>query len=466
MSSVDTSGFAEANKREHELNHRQREILDLLVRGKTNGEIAEQLGMTLDGAKWNVSEILTKLGLSTREEAAEYWRWRNGLRLRTASLFRRMASVVPLKWAGAAAAGAAGLAVVVAALWTGLGRGEDAAGTGLYYEASASVRNSASTVGTPIERTEESTSTIRVWQIEPGRARLEVDTTSEFGQESLLVVLDGERQWTYITSSNTYSEAPLPFFPDDVADGFHSFGLSIGPAQARTRDHLLESFAEATGFTPESLGSDVVLGLRCERISIGPAMRSTDGPSGSAEICLHEQSMTILRFSSTDETQSALIEVTKLDLEANPDPDLFRFTPPSGAARAPEASGGSSTTFFTDGDSTAPPGFFAPRDLPTGFERVTVEQSRDAHGILVGHLARYEAGGASFVIAQSLAPERPNAPDGANSISLNDHVGWLLPAENDRLQFTTWRDGVQITITGDGIDELTLLNIAGGLERQ
>lgn len=48
MSSVDTSGFAEASKREHELNHRQRETLDLLVRGKTNGEIAEALGESLE----------------------------------------------------------------------------------------------------------------------------------------------------------------------------------------------------------------------------------------------------------------------------------------------------------------------------------------------------------------------------------------------------------------------------------
>jgi hypothetical protein len=34
--------------------------------------------MSLDGAKWNVSEILSKLGLASREEAGEYWRWRHG----------------------------------------------------------------------------------------------------------------------------------------------------------------------------------------------------------------------------------------------------------------------------------------------------------------------------------------------------------------------------------------------------
>mgnify|MGYP003497521350 CR=1 FL=1 len=45
---------------------RQREVLDLLVRNRTNGQIAETLGISLDGAKWHVSEIITKLGVDTR----------------------------------------------------------------------------------------------------------------------------------------------------------------------------------------------------------------------------------------------------------------------------------------------------------------------------------------------------------------------------------------------------------------
>ena len=41
---------------------RQREVLTLLARGRTNREIAEELGISLDGAKWHVSEIITRLG--------------------------------------------------------------------------------------------------------------------------------------------------------------------------------------------------------------------------------------------------------------------------------------------------------------------------------------------------------------------------------------------------------------------
>lgn len=44
-----------------ELTPRQREVLELVARGKTNPEIAETLGITLDGAKFHVSEILDRL---------------------------------------------------------------------------------------------------------------------------------------------------------------------------------------------------------------------------------------------------------------------------------------------------------------------------------------------------------------------------------------------------------------------
>ena len=52
-----------------ELTPREREVFDLLRVGLTNEEIAERLGITLDGAKYHVSQILSKLGVSSREEA-------------------------------------------------------------------------------------------------------------------------------------------------------------------------------------------------------------------------------------------------------------------------------------------------------------------------------------------------------------------------------------------------------------
>jgi DNA-binding CsgD family transcriptional regulator len=53
-----------------ELTQRQREVLALLRRGLTNEEIGRELGISTDGAKFHVSQILSKLQLSSRHEAA------------------------------------------------------------------------------------------------------------------------------------------------------------------------------------------------------------------------------------------------------------------------------------------------------------------------------------------------------------------------------------------------------------
>jgi DNA-binding CsgD family transcriptional regulator len=52
------------------LTPRQWEVLELVREGRTNPEIARELGISPDGAKFHVSEIITKLGVTSREEAA------------------------------------------------------------------------------------------------------------------------------------------------------------------------------------------------------------------------------------------------------------------------------------------------------------------------------------------------------------------------------------------------------------
>ena len=102
------------------LTPRQCEVLDLIREGLTNEQIAERLGITLDGAKFHVSEILGRLGLSSREEATRWqpegrrpW-WASALALLGWPL-RRLAWPLWVRAAGAAivATAIAGVAVLV-----------------------------------------------------------------------------------------------------------------------------------------------------------------------------------------------------------------------------------------------------------------------------------------------------------------------------------------------------------------
>ena len=93
------------------LTERQREILALVARGRTNGQIADELGIGFETVKMHVSRILAELGVSSREEAAVWWWAEHG----TGSRLRRLLSagmVLKLAAGGAAGVGVAALAVV------------------------------------------------------------------------------------------------------------------------------------------------------------------------------------------------------------------------------------------------------------------------------------------------------------------------------------------------------------------
>ena len=111
----------------HDLSPRQQEVLELIAGGRTNAEIAERLGVSLDGAKWHVREILSKLNVDSREQAADYWRNYQRPMSRLARTFAAisMPGLLKLAVVGGAALGVAGIAVAaVIAL-----RGGDEGGT-------------------------------------------------------------------------------------------------------------------------------------------------------------------------------------------------------------------------------------------------------------------------------------------------------------------------------------------------
>ncbi len=51
------------------LTPREQEVLGLLRDGLTNPQIARRMGISLDGAKYHVSEILSKLDVASRKAA-------------------------------------------------------------------------------------------------------------------------------------------------------------------------------------------------------------------------------------------------------------------------------------------------------------------------------------------------------------------------------------------------------------
>lgn len=96
-------------------------MFDLLRQGLTNEEIAQRLGITLDGAKYHVSDILMRLGVSNRYEAAEWQPQgdRRGWPVIVAApieFLRRVAPATALKIGGGIALSAAAVALA-ALIW-------------------------------------------------------------------------------------------------------------------------------------------------------------------------------------------------------------------------------------------------------------------------------------------------------------------------------------------------------------
>ncbi|MEO8457679.1 MAG: LuxR C-terminal-related transcriptional regulator [Chloroflexota bacterium] len=99
-------------ERRSSLTARENEVLDLVRVGLTNEEIAQRLAISPDTVKFHVSQILSKLGVSTREEATalkfdegKAWRdrlaaWSIALKLAlAATAMALLASVAVLAWA-------------------------------------------------------------------------------------------------------------------------------------------------------------------------------------------------------------------------------------------------------------------------------------------------------------------------------------------------------------------------------
>ncbi|MGH2611337.1 MAG: response regulator transcription factor, partial [Tepidiformaceae bacterium] len=331
--------FRDAGRHEHELNERQREVLALVASGLTNGEIGERLGMTLDGAKWNVSEILTKLGLASREEAADYWRWRHG---GVWSRVRGWLGAPLLKVAGAGAAVMVGVGVVAALMSEDEAAVVDEPGRPFYLEAEIRVSSNARTIGTniagptPMADPDESRSVMRWAWRDADHYRFEIETTEPaIDAGSFLVVADGSRLWFHNEQEATYAEQEL--WPLPPGFRFRPVGISVMlgpvpfPGDVDTVDELtaaIEQWRPDDKDWVRMAGDDRMLGRAVVVIEMGPARCSStqtwdaDGSTTSAEECdgssrlwVDPETMVILRHFVQSSTQSFDGVVTRLDYD-------------------------------------------------------------------------------------------------------------------------------------------------------
>lgn len=114
------------------ITRRQMEILALIAQGRTNAEIAAHFGLSLSGAKYHVSEILSTLQVDTREEAADWWRRENGLASRLRRLSAGLTGVGLARWATAAGVvGAVGALAVLALVVLAISEGTEPVGESL-----------------------------------------------------------------------------------------------------------------------------------------------------------------------------------------------------------------------------------------------------------------------------------------------------------------------------------------------
>ena len=358
---------------ECELTDRQREILVLIERGHTNGEIAEELSVPVTAVKWHVSELLGKLGFASREEAAEYWRWRSRpdrrLRLRAASLFGLLFQK-PLAVAGSiVAASAVGAAVL---LFPGVQPENpaivpDLSGQPFYLEAThTTVQPGPGTVetvtepdtddlkmlqrileidrpgvpfsvrrnkndGPPIVRT----SPVRWWFADPEHWHFEHDVTSGFSRRTNA---DGTWITSYPIGPDSYRKTELGKYTQRLDNGYTELGL-LGPTRAPDVPQLLAALDGAS-----IVGYEEVLGRNCAIIQLGPQGMDV-GPNGttyrgSGRLWLDEERMVVMRSERILGNGYEYHDVvTRLDWGYAPTAGELAFQPPPGATelQAPAA---------------------------------------------------------------------------------------------------------------------------------
>ncbi len=215
-----------------------------------------------------------------------------------------------------------------------------------YLEAEVTVVDRSTTVGTNLAPEEqERISHLRWWQRDATHARWELP--------GFVGVLDGRDLWFYNEEENTYGKQPLPDLPPGATTAGVPVSVTLGPANAASRDEFLQQLKDRGADTVSVVGHETVLGRRVTIIEMSPASRSESrssdsgggsSPTATPEIEAHgtvrywldEERMLVLRYEVRDDVADITAAVTRLDYPADIPDDIVRFEPPAGAREGTE----------------------------------------------------------------------------------------------------------------------------------
>ncbi len=279
------------------LTARQREVLALVARGYTNGQIAEELGISLDGAKFHVSEILERLHGATREKAVRAWNEAHSLRGRTSAFLGALMAPKVL----AVTVTLASLAVVAGVGW-GIMASRDTHDEPTVADVVQATQKPGKALYLEFTNPPGSSdpATWRMWYASDLKAaRMEVEAAGAL--EDLTLVLDG-RGIDFNATFNTVSDTPArprrTGAPDGAVTVVTHIALLLPPATARfvateTRDgqrvYHFESVDVLTGARASDRGPGTIdryqVYLRTDDL-LPVAIEATTQESGKIETIL------------------------------------------------------------------------------------------------------------------------------------------------------------------------------------
>ena len=280
--------------RNDDLTARQCEVLRLIAAGKTNAEIASSLGISLDGAKYHVREVVTKLGADSREDAVARWSAQQGLRARTSRALH--SAIVGLGWlkAGVAVAvlGIAAGAVVLVIRDTG-GRAEprlpDSASAALQQAQAALDRADAYTL-----RVEQTNFVLRGWGGSDGgtvqvadrgkSARAVLSRTGETAATYIVVLVNNE---TFFQRSTCSTMFRVPGGEPGVLTPFlfgatQAFARATGASYVTGAPNTVEATVEMLGRVAIEIDPSTGRPVRVVGESNGQPLRWTFGDWGTS----------------------------------------------------------------------------------------------------------------------------------------------------------------------------------------